>query len=259
MTLLNSLLDLVFAPRCLGCDGAIAPADPARLVCRRCRSLLLPPPAPICTRCGAPRLQTGRSHGPRCLDCESWPPFVRSARSACLLREPAGRLVHQLKYRGWPALAQPMAALMAALPLPADVAAEARLVVPVPTTRSRRRERGYDQAELLAAAFARARGLRLATALERTTSTGSQTHLQPAARGANVARAFRARDACRDSVAGGHLLLVDDVLTTGATATECARALVEGGARCVSILTFARAPGARRLDIPDPEQQWPPA
>jgi ComF family protein len=159
---------------------------------------------------------------------------------------PADRLVHRLKYDGWSALADFMGHTMAAVRLPADVDREARFVTPVPTTAARLRERGYNQAELLATAFARATGRRLRQLLERGGGAGTQTALQPAARSANVADAFRAGP---DSggVAGAHVILVDDVLTTGATAAACTRTLVAAGARAVSVVTFARALDVRRL------------
>lgn len=244
--LFEALLDLVFAPTCLGCDGPIAPGDDARLVCRLCRTRLRPVPGPLCDRCGAPRLRTGREAGVRCGECRDWPASLRAARSAVLLHPPGDRLVHQLKYRGWHALAEPMAERMAALPLPADVEREARIVVPVPTTPSRIRERGYNQAERLASAYARLTGRVLVEALERASARSTQTVLQPVARQANVAGAFRPAAGAAE-IAGAHCLLVDDVLTTGATATECTRTLVAAGARCVSIVTFARALDARRL------------
>mgnify|MGYP001048269800 CR=1 FL=1 len=246
-TLLSSLLDLILAPVCLGCDGPIAAGDTSRLVCKVCRSRLVPLPAPRCQRCGAPRLRTGREVEPRCGECEGWPPSLRVARSAWLLHPPADRLVHQLKYRGWRALAGPMGEWLAALPLPDDVEEEARIVVPVPTTTARLRERGYNQAELIARAFARCTGRRILPALARASAATTQTVLQPAARGANVAGAFRPTGVGEREIRGQHLLLVDDVLTTGATAVECTRTLVAAGARCVSVITFARALDARRL------------
>jgi ComF family protein len=248
MSLVPALLDLLFAPVCLACDGAIAPGDRVRLICRRCRARLPSPPAPICARCGAPRLRTGRPEPDLfCRECERWPPRLRAARSACLLLPPADRVVHQLKYRGWRALAEPMAQRMAGLTLPADVSAEARAVVPVPTTRRRRRERGYNQAELLAAAFARLTGRQLLLALERTSAASSQTNLQPVERGANVTGAFRSVASAAGGLRGAHVLLVDDVLTTGATAAECTRTLVEAGTRAVTLVTFARAPTVREV------------
>ena len=195
-----------------------------------------------------PRLRTGREAGPRCQECLDWPASLRSARSACLLHPPADALVHQLKYRGWKALAGVMAERMAAVALPPDVVSEARLVTPVPTTAVRLRQRGYNQAELLARGVAAATGRGFLPALERAHGTGSQTTLQPVARAANVAGAFRPMSAARNGIAGEHLLLVDDVLTTGATVVACAEALVAAGARCVSVLTFARATGRLRTN-----------
>lgn len=168
---------------------------------------------------------------------------LRAARSAYLLKAPASTLVHQLKYRGWHGLAWEMGGRMARVRLPPDARREAWLVVPVPTTRIRIRERGYNQAEALARALADRSGRTVICALERGGGASSQTTLQPAARRANVAGAFRPVTGMEPDIAGEHLLLVDDVLTTGATVTECAVALVEAGARCVSVVSFARATG----------------
>ncbi|MFW6079403.1 MAG: ComF family protein [Gemmatimonadota bacterium] len=248
----SGLADLVFAPVCLGCDGAIRPGSPGgatgRLVCGRCRSRLRPIPSPICERCGGPRPRTGRAPGPTCPDCDDWPTALRGARSAHLHAPPADRLVHQLKYRGWRALAEPMAASMARAGQPADALDAARIVVPVPTTAVRLRERGYNQAALLAEAYARRTGRTMRPLLQRISGASSQTTLQAAARGANVAGAFRVVPGAAHRIAGAALLLVDDVLTTGATAGECARTLVAAGARSVFAITYARTLDVRRLD-----------
>jgi predicted amidophosphoribosyltransferase len=140
-----------------------------------------------------------------------------------------------------------MGARMAAVRTPADVRAEVRLVIPVATTPIRLRERGYNQAAVLAEALAERTGTTAIHALRRAPSARSQTTLQPAARLANVAGAFGLVPGIERDIAGEHLLLVDDVLTTGATIAACTEALVEAGARCVSVLTFARATG--RLDM----------
>jgi ComF family protein len=244
--MLHDLLDLVFAPACLACNAVISPADSARFVCRRCRAQLRALPPPCCERCGASVLRTGRSQSFACGECAHWPASVRYARSGCLLHPPANTIVHQFKYGGWRALAEPMAQRLAGLILPDEVRAEARVVFAVPTTRARRRTRGYNQAELLARAYATAGKLEFVDSLERTRASDTQTALQPLERAANVAGAFRLRDST-PSLKGAHVLLIDDVLTTGATVSECAQTLVAGGARCVSVLTFARALDARRL------------
>ena len=241
--MMRALLDLVFAPVCLGCAGLIAPGDSARLVCRRCRARLRTPPPPSCNRCGAPLRATGRDPLPfACPECKAWPEVLDYARAACLLEPPADRLVHQLKYRGWRSLAEPLGQRMATVAWPDDTH-EPALVVPVPTTKKRLRERGYNQAQLLAASLARATARSMQPALQRVSGTRTQTTLQPAARAANVAGAF----AAVTDVSGAHVLLVDDVLTTGATAAECARVLAGAGACCIRLITFARAFEMRAL------------
>lgn len=180
---------------------------------------------------------TGHDHDSfTCPECVEWPDALRFARSAFLLEEPADRLVHQLKYRGWRGLATPMGELMAKIAWPAEAHAPA-MIVPVPTTRRRERERGYNQAELLARSLGRATACDVHRMLLRGSAVSTQTTLQPAARAANVAGAFEAVEDC----AGRHIILVDDVLTTGATAAECARALAQAGACCIRLITFARA------------------
>lgn len=245
--MLGALLDVLLPPSCLACRQRIRPGDSARLVCRLCRARLRALPAPWCARCGAPLLRTGRAGASQCLECTGWPVAVRAARSAVLLAPPADLLVHQLKYRGWRALARPLAERMAPLPLPHDAREEAALCVPVPTTTARLRTRGYNQAQLIAAEYARLTHRTMVPLLERARAHDTQTHLQPAARAANVAGAFRVRPGAHALLHGAHVLLVDDVLTTGATAGECAATLVAAGARCTTVVTFARALDARRL------------
>lgn len=137
-------------------------------------------------------------------------------------------------------MAQPMAAVARDV-LPIDV------VMAVPTTKSRERERGYNQAGLIAQAVASKLKIDYEILLERTSSKSTQTTLQPAARGANVAGAFRLQASAAQRIQDAHILIVDDVLTTGATAIECTRTLVAAGARCTSVLTYARALDTRRL------------
>jgi len=153
------------------------------------------------------------------------------------MRGVAADLVHLLKYGGWRDLADEMGARMAAEPLPHPPAG----VVPVPLSATRLRERGFNQADLLATAVARERDWPLrAKVLVRRRHTGRQARLAADRRRANVADAF-AVASWSPSLDDGHLLLVDDVLTTAATAQECVRTLCAAGARAVSVLTFARA------------------
>lgn len=244
--LLQGALDLVFAPVCVGCRELIPTTESERLVCRTCWARARPIPAPRCLRCWDP-VSLGRPEGSPCPRCEELPPALRVVRSAFVMAEPVRELVHALKFRGWEAVAVPMAARMARLPLPEDVEEEARLVVPVPVSRVRLRERGYNQAELLARAYAERTGRSCdPELLVRVRATEKQTALHPSERRANVAGAFTASPQ-RGEIPGEHILLIDDVWTTGATALACAQALVTAGARVVSVVTFARAiPGLDR-------------
>jgi len=238
----DGLLDLVFAPVCVACGGAIAAADDVRIVCRVCWSRARPVPAPNCPRCWETRPGHTGATGV-CALCDSLVPGLRAVRSAYLMAEPASAMVYALKYRGWEAAAAPMGERMARVPLPRDVAAEARLVVPVPVSASRLRQRGYNQAALLADGFARARGLVTEPdVLVRTRATETQTALHPDERRANVAHAFAVPAGMAPQLRREHVLLIDDVWTTGATATACSETLLDAGARAVTVVTFARAP-----------------
>jgi ComF family protein len=159
----------------------------------------------------------------------------------------AATMVHALKYGGWGELAEEMGARMAEVRFPREVEREIDALVAVPLSPARLRERGFNQAELLARAVARRRGWPLmAGLLVRERHTRRQARLAPRERLANVAGAFRVPAARRSLIADAHLLLVDDVLTTAATAQDCVRALCRAGARAVSVLTFARA----RCELP---------
>lgn len=138
-----------------------------------------------------------------------------------------------------------MGRALAQLQLPA-LMEQSLLVQAVPTTRSRIKERGYNQAALIADAFAIATGRQCVHWLERAPSASSQTALQPAKRAANVAGAFRLSTAA-ELVRGARVLVVDDVLTTGATVAECAETLAAAGAASINVLTFARALDTERL------------
>jgi ComF family protein len=168
---------------------------------------------------------------------------VRAVRSAYAMPGGAAEsIVHAFKYDGWHALGTAMARRMASLRFPDDVQRERAAIVPVPLASSRRRERGYNQSEVLADGLARLWNLPLRTDLiARTRATTTQTRLTPGERQRNVANAFRSL-ADRGSLRGSHLVIVDDVVTTAATLNACAAALHDGGARIVSYVTFGRAP-----------------
>jgi ComF family protein len=148
-------------------------------------------------------------------------------------------VIHALKYHGHRRAAPQLAHALWGAPAVRGLVDPAVLLVPVPLGKRRRRERGFNQAELMARALAHASGARLAPrALERRRSTPPQTQLSAAARRANVTGAFAARRPAR--LRGRIVVLVDDVYTTGATARECARTLRAAGAAEVRVVTAAR-------------------
>jgi ComF family protein len=153
------------------------------------------------------------------------------------MEPPASVLVHQLKYGGWEGLGELMGSRMAEMELPISGVPR---VVPVPTSPKRRRARGYDQARVLAEVVARRRGLQVVNALVRPEG-GTQVRLGPEDRARNVKEAFRIRESVRSRIRGREVILVDDVLTTGATAISAARVLEAGGGEAVHLVTFARA------------------
>ena len=193
-------------------------------------------PNPQCMRCGYPLTEGD------CKWCPLLPPYVRAVRSVCWVPdELGGALVHALKYDGWHALAAGMGARMARLSWPADVIAERTAIVPVPLSRRRERERGFNQSALLANAVAAKLGLEAwPDVIIRTHFTSSQTRLTPEERLRNVSGAFRV-DGDPARLRGAHLVLVDDVVTTAATMNACAAALFAEGTRIISYVTFGRA------------------
>ena len=238
------LLDLLLPSGCLTC-GTWMPAAAPGLVCGGCRSRLPVTPWPRCPRCHHPR-GTGRGGEATCRACAGWPGAFTRARHAYLLAPPADAMVHALKYEGWAELAPEMGAAMARVSLPPAPPGGGRWVVPVPTTRARVRRRGYNQAELLARSVAERLGEGLIEALVRTRGGATQVALHPSQRRANVRGVFAVREEEIPRLAGAHVVLVDDVLTTGATAAAAAEEVVRVGVSEVTRLTYARALPFRR-------------
>jgi ComF family protein len=233
---MSALADLLLPRVCVACERLLDAGD-REVVCGRCWARVHALPDPQCARCGYP---VG-AH--RCRWCDLLPAYVRAVRSACWVPGgTAGGIVHALKYAGWAAAAEAMAARMARLDWPDDVLRERAALLPVPLAAARMRERGYNQSALLAHALAsRWRVPVWDDCLVRTRATETQTRLTPGERLRNVAGAFRAAEGARGRLRGAHVVLVDDVVTTAATLNACAAALVGGGARIVSFVTFGRA------------------
>lgn len=218
-------LDLVFPPRCVAC-GAFG-----SFLCAACLSATLRAEPPRCPDCWMPSPEGGP-----CGRCRRQSLAFVAARSTFVYQGAAREAVQALKYRGLSALAGAMARPMAESLR--EWGPPVRAIVPVPLAGRRRRLRGYNQSQLLGREVSRLTGLPLAPrALVRRRSTPPQAgSADEAARRENVAGAFAPGPA---AVEGG-VLLVDDVLTSGATLDACARVLLEAGAGPVFALTFAR-------------------
>lgn len=230
-------LDLVFPALCPVCGTTLGPGrrDP---LCRECWRGMPRIAPPLCETCGLPFHafdMTPTSAPARCGECAMAPPAFDWARAGGVYAGPLREAVSRLKFARKPALARPLGDLVLeqwAARLPAVDA-----VVPVPLARARERARGFNQASLVAERIAHGLGVTLQSRwLARARDTAPQTELEGAARRANVRGAFIASAA----VAGCAVALVDDVLTTGATVSECARVLHAAGARSVGVLTVAR-------------------
>ncbi|NJD19242.1 MAG: ComF family protein [Gemmatimonadetes bacterium] len=233
-------LELLLPTGCVAGGTWIPVGASAPIVCGTCLARLPVTPWPRCPRCHHPR-GTGRREERVCRMCRSWPDVLAHARHAHLLAPPADTLVHALKYEGWRELAPLMGRAMASLQLPPVPSGRKRVVVPVPTTPGRIRRRGYNQAFLLAASVAERLGLELSEGLARTRGGATQVALHPSQRRANVMGAFQAREEALPVLRGVHVLLVDDVLTTGATAFAASAELARVGVSEVTLLTYARA------------------
>lgn len=153
--------------------------------------------------------------------------------------------MHALKYDGWKRVAAGMALRMSRLSFPRDVVEERAALVPIPLSPGRLRERGFNQTEIIARCLGELWSIPVwADALRRASSTRSQTQLTPVERLGNVAGAFSVPDHSRSATGGAHLMLVDDVVTTGATLRAAAASLFAAGARTISYVTFGRAPAS---------------
>lgn len=203
--------------------------------------------APVCDGCGAAfEFDGGTFADSRCTACLTQPYAFERGRAACVYDEASRGLI--LKYKHGDQ--QQFAALFARWlgRAAADLIAEADAVAPVPLHSRRLLVRRFNQAAEIARPLARHAGLEyLPDALVRTQATTTQGGKSMRGRRLNVKTAFTVTDAGRRRIKGRRILLIDDVLTTGATAEACARTLIEAGARAVDLAVIARVRAARQL------------
>lgn len=222
----RGLLDLLFPPRCVGCG------EVGSLLCARCRDKFELVRPPLCPHCGRPS-----TNGRLCRLCQRDPLRIDGIRSVAYFDGTLREAIHHFKYSNRQDLATPLGKLMGNYwkqgPLPAEI------IVPVPLHRDRLRERGYNQAALLARELGRSAALPVSeNGLVRVRATRPQVDLNAQERKENVRDAFHCPGM---ELKGKRVLLIDDVYTTGATLEACSIALRGIGARSVWALTLARA------------------
>jgi len=223
-----------FLPRlCLFCGVAVGEAA-AVAVCPECEARIKWVASPLCTCCG--KMFEDREGPDRvCGDCQVDPPPFARARAAVLYDGPVTQAITGFKFSRQLAFL-PVMQHWLKRPICLELVAAADLLAPVPLHPKRIKKRGFNQSLLLARAFPGAPVAR--EAVIRTRHTVPQVGLNPKQRRDNVKGAFAVTDPAR--VKGKHMLLVDDLYTTGATVKECARVLRRAGARRVEVLTVAR-------------------
>lgn len=226
----DGLLEVFFPPSCVACDDVL----PGRgFFCEACGHMVEEISSVHCARCGEP----GRFPSELCPRCTARAPVFSTAFAPFEHVGSVARAIHRFKYEDHPELARPLGGLLAATSRD-FLARTGGVVCPIPLHEKRFRERKFDQATLLAVELVKVTSARLEDGwLTRVRETTRQVGLSDTDREANVRGAFSASA----GAAGSRVVLIDDVLTTGATARSAASALLAAGAHSVAVLTLARA------------------
>ena len=253
MAILRQASRLLLPIDCTTCAQPLTD-DPVPFFCRRCWELIRPLRGPSCPRCHRPFASpTATSHSPthECQDCRTRDPHYSQVWASYAYCSPLQDAIALFKYRGKVALADALGALLIeALPDHLNI----DLLMPIPLHPNRLRQREFNQSLLLADRLSPVLGLPVSYRnLVRIVDTGPQTTLPRSARLQNLRKAFALRDP--REVADKRVLLIDDVFTTGTTANECARVLLEAEAKNVTVLALARSVDAGIV----PDAWLPPA
>ena len=239
----GGLADLFYPPSCPGCDGPAPDTDPtgeSSPVCPTCESKLEPLLPPFCGICGQP-YETGSSEETfRCFNCGGRKFAFDFAISPFLARGMLRELVHRFKFGKVEPLRRPLGRLFARVFDDPRLRGRDWRLVPVPIHWRRRYQRGFNQAEELAAVLSATTGYPVVDALRRVVFTPPQSRLNRQQRLENLASAIRVRPRRVREIKDRDILLVDDIFTTGSTGQACAQTLKAAGARHVAVITLAR-------------------
>ena len=233
--LFSGIWQLLFPPSCSGC-GVRLPLDSSFALCRICRQEIVYLQPPFCRLCGC-ELIGDPERSFCCSDCLRRPPPYHLARSILRYEPCVGQLLQRLKYHGDTSVLPAMAELIAGQDLSPFL--NCQMIIPVPLHPGRHRQRGLNQATLLARLFFPERQADVnCNVLQRTRVTPAQTSLNGERRRTNLRGAFGVSSGVELS---GRVCLIDDVFTTGSTVAECAKTLLKHGVSEVRVLTLARA------------------
>jgi ComF family protein len=233
---LPALGSLFYPPNCVVCSDVVIGSE---YLCADCRSRAPRITAPFCGKCSEPFFGA-ITQTFSCANCEHRTLHFDSAVAAYRSRSVVRKLVHDFKYGQQRHLRYPLAEWLGeTLDDPRLRGRRFDMIVPVPLHAARERERGFNQATLLAELLADTMSVPLCPVLQRIRYTTTQTAYDRAERMENLHDAFRLRK--NRDVRESRVLLIDDVLTTGSTLSECARVLKAAGARSVHAATAARA------------------
>lgn len=240
----RGLADVIYPPACPACGRRVF--EPGG-VCARCWGRLRFISRPYCDVLGTP-FSFDLGEGAVSAEAIAAPPDFRRARAAVMFDTVARNLVHALKYQDRDVPVRFMSAAM--VRAGRELFTENALLAPVPLHRKRLWQRRFNQSQLLAASVARKAGLENdPSVLERIRPTRQQVGLTDLQRQKNVRGAFRVPDGVAGRIAERPVILVDDVVTTGATVNACARALKRAGAASVDVLVFARVADQDSVNI----------
>ncbi|MCL1845406.1 MAG: ComF family protein [Defluviitaleaceae bacterium] len=230
---MDYILDWLYPPTCAACRVLLPLNEPRRFFCARCESLFVPISAPLCARCSAP----ASIEATACPSCFGKNYHFEKNFASFVYDELLRELLHDIKFREKKRVAEALGWLWAknCLHFPEDI--ETFTMVPMPMHAKKKRERGFNQAEILTLPLAAALKIPMSNVLVRTVDTPPQSEVHPSQRAENVRNVFEIRKNAQ--VVGKNFILTDDIFTTGASLNECARILKNCGAARVLCMNLA--------------------